>query len=1061
MNKITKKLAVIIVLAAAVLLPCSFAQVTDPTVASVLEKMPTANRQQEQLLLTDLINPGTSLLMQICDLIVPPGTGDDTKARYALSSLSFYISRSRNIEMRPVYTGSLARALRNATDDEVKAFFITQFQLVGTIEYVSDLSKYLDNDRLCEQAAMAMLSISKKHAESEFMSALGTVSQKNLPTIIHALGQIQSKRAVSEISKYAASDDVLIRQVSLKALGNIGDESSIKILEKASKIEDPYEKALATSAYLQLAKRLSETGETGKSVKICRNLLKGEYPASQSNVPSAALSILTDALGDKAIGYLLDAVDSENLQVQAAALALADKICGTKATAKWIKKLKKVSPARQTLIIEMLGSRNDKTALAALRDVSTNADKQVKLTALKAIVQLDGDGALDDLMNSLKTADDDQIEEYKSILMQLSADQVTEAIIKSLPQVPAKVQVALMEILAHRRVKQLPAAMKVASTDQKISIIKQLPAIGGKQAFEIVLAETKSTDPQIQDAAIRSLAGWKDAEAIDSLFEIAAGTKESSHHVMALKGYANLVAKGDISAATKVAYFEKAMKVARRPEEKKIIISRLSQCMVVESLEMAVGLLDDKALAVDATRAVVKIALPNAKGYKGLKGPGVGGLLLDAYSGIADDEIRKKIDMHIKTLAKEGVGLDLVSQKQTPEGFVSLFNGKDLTGWKGLLAGPYDNPAKRAKLGNEEYAARQAEADTLMRKHWHVVDGVLYFDGGGFSLATIREYGDFVMLVDWKLMGDKGDSGIYLRGSPQVQIWDTAQHKTGSGGLYNNKKNPSKPTVIADNPIGQWNTFRILMKGDKVTVFLNDILVVESVTLENYWDRSLPIFPREQIELQCHGDPICFRNIFIREIPRPGEFVSLFNGRDLTGWVGDTAGYVVEDGKIVCKPGGNLYTEKQYSDFVLRFDFMLTDGANNGLGIRTRPGVNAAYDGMEIQILDNTAEKYKDKIKEYQYHGSIYGVVPAKRGFLKPVGQWNSEEVIAKGNQITVILNGETIVDADIKEASKNGTVDNRPHPGLFNKAGHIGFLGHGSVVEFRNISIKTIDIEE
>ncbi len=327
----------------------------------------------------------------------------------------------------------------------------------------------------------------------------------------------------------------------------------------------------------------------------------------------------------------------------------------------------------------------------------------------------------------------------------------------------------------------------------------------------------------------------------------------------------------------------------------------------------------------------------------------------------------------------------------------------------------------------------------------------------GYSLATAHEYGDFEMLVDWKLMTDNGDSGIYLRGSPQVQIWDPAHHKVGSGGLYNNKKNPSKPAIIADNPIGQWNTFRIRMIGERVTVHLNDKLVVDNVTLENYWDRNQPIFPTEQIELQCHGDAVCFRNIFIRRILRPGEFVSLFNGRDLTGWVGDIKGYIVEDGKIVCRPGGNLYAEKQYSDFVLRFEFKLTDGANNGLGIRTRLGVNAAYDGMELQILDNSADKYKDKLKEYQYHGSIYGVVPAKRGFQKPVGQWNYEEVIAKGNKITVILNDEIIVDADIAEAAKDGTMDKQPHPGLFNKSGHIGFLGHGSVVEFRNIMIKEI----
>jgi len=197
-----------------------------------------------------------------------------------------------------------------------------------------------------------------------------------------------------------------------------------------------------------------------------------------------------------------------------------------------------------------------------------------------------------------------------------------------------------------------------------------------------------------------------------------------------------------------------------------------------------------------------------------------------------------------------------------PSGFTALFNGQDLTGWKGLLAGPNDNPAKRAKLSPEELAKAQAEADANMRAHWKAADGVIEFDGKGRSLATAKDYGDFEMLVDWKILPG-GDSGIYLRGSPQVQIWD---HPVGSGGLYNNQKNPSKPLVCADKPVGEWNTFRIMMVGDKVTVHLNDKLVIDNVTMENYWDRSQPIFPTGQIELQNHGGKLWFRNIFIREL---------------------------------------------------------------------------------------------------------------------------------------------------------------------------------------------------
>lgn len=196
-----------------------------------------------------------------------------------------------------------------------------------------------------------------------------------------------------------------------------------------------------------------------------------------------------------------------------------------------------------------------------------------------------------------------------------------------------------------------------------------------------------------------------------------------------------------------------------------------------------------------------------------------------------------------------------------PAGFTALFNGKDLSGWKGLVS----NPLKRAEMSPEELAAAQAEADEVMRKSWKVVNGVLVFDGEGSHLCTTKDYGDFEMLVDWKL-GPGGDSGIYLRGSPQVQIWDPARWPEGSGGLYNNKENTSGPLELADRPLGEWNTFRIKMVGEKVTVHLNDKLVVDNVTLENYWDRKQPIFPTGQIELQNHGSPLYFRNIFIREL---------------------------------------------------------------------------------------------------------------------------------------------------------------------------------------------------
>ncbi|MEO6288868.1 MAG: DUF1080 domain-containing protein [Ginsengibacter sp.] len=189
-------------------------------------------------------------------------------------------------------------------------------------------------------------------------------------------------------------------------------------------------------------------------------------------------------------------------------------------------------------------------------------------------------------------------------------------------------------------------------------------------------------------------------------------------------------------------------------------------------------------------------------------------------------------------------------------------------------------------------------------------------------------------------------------------------------------------------------------------------------------------------------------------------YTLLFDGKTMNQWTGDTESYVPENGTITTHPekggGGNVFTKEEYSDFVFRFEFKLTPGANNGLGIRAPLEGDAAYEGMELQILDNNADKYKD-LQPYQYHGSIYGVMPAKRGYLKPVGEWNYEEVIVKGPKIKVILNGTVITDADITDARENGTPDHNPHPGLKRDKGHIGFLGHGSIVEFRNIRVKDL----
>lgn len=273
--------------------------------------------------------------------------------------------------------------------------------------------------------------------------------------------------------------------------------------------------------------------------------------------------------------------------------------------------------------------------------------------------------------------------------------------------------------------------------------------------------------------------------------------------------------------------------------------------------------------------------------------------------------------------------------------------------------------------------------------------------------------------------------------------------------------------------MGEWNSFYIKMVGDRVTVYLNGELVVNDIILENYWDRSQPIPAIEQLELQAHGSKVYYRDIYVKGLERPEPYQLtpeekkegykiLFDGTHMNEWTGNLVDYTLEDDCISMIPsksyGSNLYTKKKFDNFVIRFEFQLTPAANNGLGIRTPMEGDAAYVGMELQILNSEHPVYAD-LKEYQYHGSVYGVIPAKRGYLKPVGEWNYQEVIADGDHIKIILNGEVILDGNIREASQNetATIDGLEHPGLLNKKGHITFLGHGSPVKFRNIRIKEL----
>ncbi|MBL9191102.1 MAG: DUF1080 domain-containing protein [Opitutaceae bacterium] len=453
-----------------------------------------------------------------------------------------------------------------------------------------------------------------------------------------------------------------------------------------------------------------------------------------------------------------------------------------------------------------------------------------------------------------------------------------------------------------------------------------------------------------------------------------------------------------------------------------------------------------------------------------------------------------------------------------PPGFTALFNGKDLSGWYGWgTRDPNElwsmSPQEQADYKRKSVVGGLPEGKAgpeHILAHWSVQQGELVNDGKGLYLTTDKDYGDFELRVDYKALPD-GDSGIYLRGIPQVQIWDATKgdprglgQDKGSGGLWNNSKGaPGKdPSKKMDKPFGEWNRFVIRMIGERVTVTLNGERVVDHAVLENFFANQKagylayakpgaspetkekakrpngymkdPAFPRGPIQLQTHGSEIRWKNVFIREIGADeanrelrlagaGErgFVELVNGRDLSNWQGAVDSYEVKGGAIVCRPGkgGDLLTKEEFGNGVIRVEFRLPKGGNNGIALRTPLGGRSSVDGLEIQVLDSdgynaaAAAAGKPLLLPYQYHGSLYHCVGAKHGYLRPVGEWNLQEIELQGQRITVTLNGTKILDVDMDSLDRSQI--EHPPKGLDRASGLIGFAGHNDPVEFRSFKVK------
>ena len=444
----------------------------------------------------------------------------------------------------------------------------------------------------------------------------------------------------------------------------------------------------------------------------------------------------------------------------------------------------------------------------------------------------------------------------------------------------------------------LSKAYKAATTPYAKEIVIKYLGLAGDDAAIKVLNTLLKQDAYVGSAA-RALATMRSEKSIAVLDRaLKNATSSSAPTISAAIAHAKMVlpkieGSKEINFTSSKTYAQQLLDVQVEVEkstnylQQKNGLFKAGRIPLIGSLLFVGGFLQDSLLKTEAALIVTRLALSNSE----LKGPAVRNILEAALPLIDGEDsliLSTSLAKHLKKMPYD-------------YGYEFLFNKENLVGWKALVK----NPIERNKMSDAELQILQKNADEKTKGDWVVKDGLLVFTGHGDNLVTEKKYGDIELFVDWKIT-EKGDAGIYLRGTPQVQIWDTSRREVGaqvgSGGLYNNRKNKSTPLVVADNKIGEWNTFHIVMRGEKVTVYLNGILVTDNITLENYWDKALPIFTKEQIELQAHGTYVAYRNIYLRELPTGSAatlseeeskqgFVTLFDGTNIKQWTGHTAGY--------------------------------------------------------------------------------------------------------------------------------------------------------------------------
>lgn len=1037
-------------------------RVASTIIADGLAQLPAANTGAFNQVISEMAGTGEQGVLQIAGNLKPAGSGAKNSVfEYALSGITDYAASAAGEKCRAGVRSGLAKAVEGCSDVTNKTFLMTLLARVATPADVALFAKYLGDEKLSIPALAAITKISG--ADAEALNVVKTAT--NVPK--YSLAKIVEYRKLQGVEdlllSWAKESDPKTKIAVYDAMAAVGGDKSLKVLESAAKTAAyAPEASHALDAYIKALDRSTDNSAVAKAAKA---LAKAASPATRC----AGLRLALKTAGAKAAKEVVAALKDNDIEYRNTALDFAQQYAGKEILSTVASNYKKLSAPAKIDVVRWLG--NNHFEAQAIYDAIGSADSALSCAGMQAASKVGGQKALQALLGQLSKKNGAYASEQ---LLSFKGD-IASGVVSTLKNShDAPTLVAALNLAGERHI---------------------------HSAYGDVVKLAANSDASVSSAAYSALAGVAASDAgltdgVASLLEKSSGASVEKLQQALCNSQVAQSAQNQYSKAAQL------IKGSSHPEYYYPLLAQSGTAEALADLQKALGNSSTadaaaKALLIVDNSDVIPVLLGVAKTNAKFKDS-----MIDRYVSLVDKyavngvwKYQRLVDALDTNPADNLVGrivTDLASTNcvqalavladkmgDSKYAFNAAYSFKNIIGSNGSL-----NAGKAVLDGlNKAKEVCQAKKETGDADAGYAVDqiaGLVSANDGshGFTLGTAtktiaaggketlaKNQENLALTFDWKT---DGEATLVLRSLPIVRL--SAQGVRLAGG--------DKSAVA--NAAGEFNTLEVRLVDDRLFVTSNGVKLVENMLLKDAAGQQKSPTSGD-FEVTSDKGTLTLRNANTDKLPatptytlsadeKKAGFEVLFDGHSLDKWQGNTVNYTPDNGTIYVTANyggsGNLYTKKKYSDFVYRFEFcFVTPGVNNGVGIRTNIGTDAAYDGMEIQILDHDDPIYAD-LRPYQQHGSVYGICVPKHVKFGKLGTWNTEEIRAVGDRITVTVNGEVITDCNIREATKGHnvapdggktnpyTVDHNNHPGLFNKDGYISFCGHGPGVRFRNIRI-------